>query len=109
FGRRFSAAGSAARAVGRQARYPALHADVAVAHLHPAPRVFLDLLEIASAGVEIEVGAEANLAAEQLIERHVRAFALDVPQRDVHAAHRVEERWAVAPVRAHIRRLPDVL
>src|SRR6266545_823739 len=110
FGCRFAAAGgSAARAVGRQAWRRDLYADVAVAHLHPAPRVFLDLLEVASAGVEIEVGAETDLTAEQLIERHVRAFALDVPQRDVHAAHRVEERRAVAPVRAHIRRLPDVL
>ena len=37
------------------------------------------------------------------------ALALDVPQRDVHAAHRVEQHRAVAPVRAHVARLPDVL
>ena len=50
----------------------------------------------------------AALAAEQLVERHVGALALDVPERDVHAAHRVEQHAAVAPVRADVGRLPDV-
>ena len=49
-----------------------------------------------------------DLAAEQLVERHVGAFPLDVPERDVDAAHRVEQHRAVPPVRAHVTRLPDV-
>ena len=76
---------------------------------HALARVVLDLLEVAPARVEVAGGAEAAFAAQQLVERHAGALALDVPQRDVHAAHRVEQHRAVAPVRAHIRRLPDVL
>src|SRR5499426_3023032 len=74
FAVRIGGGGRASRAVSRQSRHAGLYADVAVAHLHPPPRVFLDLLEVSSAGVEIEVGAETDLTAEQLIERHVRAF-----------------------------------
>ena len=36
-------------------------------------------------------------------------LALDVPERHVDAAHRVEQHRAVPPVRADVRRLPDVL
>ena len=50
-----------------------------------------------------------DLAAEQLIERHAGALGLDVPQRDVDAAHRVEQHRPVPPVRADVARLPDVL
>ncbi len=50
-----------------------------------------------------------HLAAEQLVERHAGALTFDVPQRDVHAAHGVEQHRTVAPVRAHIARLPDIL
>src|SRR5439155_14925928 len=65
--------------------------------------------EAVAARVEVAVRAVTDLAAEQLIERHARAFAFDVPQSDVDAAHRVEENRTVAPVRADIARLPDVL
>ena len=36
-------------------------------------------------------------------------LALDVPERHVDAAHRVEQHRAVPPVRADVGRLPDVL
>ena len=52
---------------------------------------------------------EPALAAQQLIDGHVRPLALDVPERHVHAAHRVEQHRAVPPVRADVGRLPDVL
>ena len=82
---------------------------MAEALLHAAAGVLLDLGEAGAAGVVVAVGAVPHLAAEQLIERHAGALALDVPQRDVDAAHRVEEHAAVPPVRAHVARLPDVL
>ena len=63
---------------------------------------------VRAAGVVVAVGAVPHLAAEQLIERQAGALALDVPQRDVDAAHRVEEHRPVAPVGADVARLPDV-
>ena len=100
--------GCAAGAVGRQARDGALHADVPKSGRHAFPRVVLHFLEVAPAGVVVAIGAVADLAAEQLVDRHVGALALDVPQRDVHAAHRVEQHAAVSPVRADVGRLPDI-
>ncbi len=97
-----------ARAVAGVSRRADLDADVTEASLHSAARVLFHLGEAGAARVVVAVGAVPDLAAEQLIERHPRAFAFDVPERDVHAAHRVEEHRPVAPVRAHVARLPDV-
>ena len=76
---------------------------------HPHAGVLFHFREARAAGVEIAIRPVPDLAAEQLIERHPGALALDVPERDVDAAHRVEEHRPVAPVRAHVARLPDVL
>ncbi len=99
----------AARAVAGVAGRADLHADVPKAACHPGARVLFHFREAGAARVVVAVGAVPDLAAEELIERHPGALALDVPERDVHAAHRVEEHRPVAPVRAHVARLPDVL
>ena len=57
----------------------------------------------------IQRRGHAALATEELIDRHTRALALDVPQRHVDAAQRVVEHRPAAPVRRHVRRLVDVL
>ena len=108
-GRSGGVAGRAACAVTGIARGADLDPDVAEAALHRRAGVLLDFLEAGAAGVEVTVGAVAHLAAEQLVERQAGALTLDVPQRDVDAAHRIEQDRAVAPVRAHVARLPDVL
>jgi hypothetical protein len=77
--------------------------------LHPPPRALLDLGEARAAGVVVAVRSVTHLAAEQLIERHPGTLALDIPERDVDPAHGVEQHRTVAPVRAHVGRLPDVL
>ena len=97
------------RTVARVAGRRHLHAHVAEAPLHAGARVLFDLGEAVAARVVVAVGAVTHLAAEQLIERHAGALALDVPERHVDAAHRVEQHRAVAPVPAHVARLPDVL
>ena len=99
----------AAGAVGRQPGHRGLHADVPVAEGHALARAVFDFLEVASVGVVVARGAEAALAAEQLVDGHAGPLALDVPERDVHAAHRVEQHRAVAPVGADVGGLPDVL
>src|SRR3989442_6116247 len=38
-----------------------------------------------------------------------RSFCFDVPKGDVHATHGIEQHRPVAPIRAHITRLPDIL
>src|SRR4029453_18679815 len=68
-----------------------------------------DFLERASARMEVTISSVPDLSAEQLVERHLRPLGFDVPQRNVDTAHRVEEHRPVAPVRAHVARLPDVL
>src|SRR5205814_6668891 len=100
---------AAARAIAGEAGRGGLHANVAEALRHAAPRAVLERGEVGAAGVVVTVGAAPHLAAEQLIEGHPGALALDVPQRDVHAAHRVEQRRTVTPVGADVARLPDVL
>ena len=89
---------AAARPVGREPGHAALHAHVAEARRHALACVVLDLLEVAAARVVVAVRAVADLAAEQLVERQAGALAENVPQRDVDAAHRVEQHRAVAPV-----------
>lgn len=39
-----------------------------------------------------------GFAAEELVQRHARHLALDIPQRLIHAAEGVVENWTVAPV-----------
>jgi hypothetical protein len=82
---------------------------VAEPGLHALSRAVLHFLERASAGVIVAVGAVSHLAAEQLVQRQPRTLAEDVPQRDVDTAHRVEQHRPVAPVRADVHRLVDVL
>src|SRR5262249_36817887 len=67
-----------------------------------------NFLEITPPDMRVERRGEPALTAQQLVKRHICPFALNVPKRDIHAAHRVEENGAVAPIRADIRRLPDV-
>ena len=102
-------AGVDACAVGRQPGNRHLHPDMAVAFGHRLAGVVLDLLEVAASNVGIHRRGEAAFSAQQLIDGHVGSLALDVPERHVHTAHRVEEHRAVPPVRAHVGGLPDVL
>ena len=69
----------------------------------------MHLRVVGAAGMAVAVGRFANLAAEQLVDRHVRLPALDVPQRLVDAADRVVQHAAVAPVRAVVHRLPSIV
>ena len=54
-------------------------------------------------------GRLSRLAAEQVVDRHPRHLALDVPQGLVDAADGVVEDGAVAPVGGHVAGLPYVL
>jgi hypothetical protein len=59
--------------------------------------------------MEINISSESALAPQQLIDRHLGALPLDIPQGHVHAAHGIEQDRAIPPIRTDIRRLPDVL
>src|ERR1700722_4288794 len=56
----------------------------------------------------IAVDGETGLAAEQLIDGHIGAFAFDVPKGLVEPAECVVEDGSVAPVRADKKGLPEV-
>ena len=75
---------------------------------HEAPYVVFYFLETRSRSVGIAIGRHAGLPAQELIDRHVGALGLDVPQSLVHAAHGVVKHRPVAPVGTHIHRLPNV-
>src|SRR5262249_21498257 len=66
-------------------------------------------LDLGALRVPITVRRLTALAAEQLIDGKARLAALDVPQRLVHAADRVVQHRAIAPVRAVIAGLPGVI
>src|SRR5215469_13391791 len=50
----------------------------------------------------------ARLAAEQLVDRHTKRLALEVPQRGVDAADCAQQNWSTAPESAPVHVLPDV-
>src|SRR5208282_1210712 len=86
-----------------------LNSDVPVALLHRRSGSLFDLARIPTAGVCIQCGTEPTFAPQELIDRHARSLALAVPEGHVYAAHGVKQNRAVAPVRADVGRLPDVL
>ena len=114
--RRAGAAATAARPVlgrmppsTRYTRYPA--AIVAAA------RSFSPIAAASAGGTSalrqtrrrVQLDVLARLAAEQLIERHVERLALDVPQRQVDGAERVQPLLAGRVEPVHEGGLPDHL
>jgi len=71
--------------IGRHAGHGDLAADVVVPALHEAARVLFDFLKVAAGGMRVQRCGHAALAAEQLVDGHARALALDVPERLVDA------------------------
>ena len=59
-------------------------------------------------GVAVDRHAFAALAAEQLVQRHVRQFALDVPQGHVDAGDGVVLDRPIAPVGVLMHQLPQL-
>jgi hypothetical protein len=57
----------------------------------------------------VELDMLARLAAEQLIERRIQRFPLDVPERQIDCAERVQPLLAGRVEPVHERRLPDHL
>src|SRR5262249_47559526 len=97
------------RGGGGPPRDPNLDTPVPVALLPPLARVVLDLLEARAGGMRVEIYRKPALTPEQLVDGHNGALALDVPKRLVHAAEGVVQDRPVAPVRADVTALPDVL
>ena len=67
------------------------------------------LREIASARVRVSQSADPGASAEQLVDGHAGALALDVPEREVHSRERGHLHRTSAPVRAAVEILPGVL
>src|SRR5262245_20457728 len=57
----------------------------------------------------ISIGGFPAFASEQLVNGHPRLPSLDVPKRLVDAANGVVQHRAIAPVRAVVARLPDIV
>ena len=86
-----------------------LNADVAKAKLDVLLDALLQLLQVAPAGMRIAIHGEAGFPADELIDRHVRPFALDVPQRHVKPAESVVQHRTIAPIGTRVGVLPKVL
>src|SRR5262245_19553891 len=56
----------------------------------------------------VTVNGFAAFTPQQLIDRHARLSSLDVPERLIDATDGVVQYRTVLPVRAEVRRLPDV-
>ena len=92
-----------------ESRHAGLHADRLVAHLDVAPDGFDRFAVIAAVGVTVDHHPVTASAAEQLIDRHAGALALDVPQRHVDCGNCRHRHRPAAPVSAAIQVLPDIL
>ena len=101
----------AARPARRRSGNPGfdLHAQVVETLLDVGPHLVFDGLVVRTAGMHVYGGGLTGAAAQQVVHRHVRHLALDVPQRLVDAAQGVSKDGAVAPVGTDVGRLPDVL
>ena len=74
--------------------------DVAIAALERARHVALHVLDVAAIGEQrgIDLDAVALLAAEQRMHRHAFELAAQIPQREVEAGERVDERAGAAEI-----------
>src|SRR5262252_6925761 len=86
-----------------------LDADVAEAAFAQLGYAVLELLHVTTAGMAVTIHGEAALAAEELIDRHAGALALDVPQGLIYSAERVVQHRTVAPVGTRVGGLPEIL
>ena len=95
-----------------------LHAPAVAAHLAAHGQVALLLvcknilqyfLGIAAIGVPVYHRRLTAFAAQQIIHRHIGNFALDVPQCHIHAADRVVQYRAVAPVGVDHHHMPQIV
>ena len=85
-----------------------LRAHALEAAFDGAARGVFDLGEIAAARVRVAERSHARAPAQQLINGHARALALDVPQRQVHPSQRRHLHRTAAPIGAAIEVLPGV-
>ena len=77
---------------GRSATVPShLNADVLIALFMEFQDVVQDFVFLQAVGVGVTGRGFAAFAAQKLVDGHPRAFALDVPKRDIHAGDRVVE------------------
>ena len=81
---------------------------MAVAFLHELVDVFHDLVGVPPVGVGVERDGVTHLAAQQLVNRHPGALALDVPERHVEPAEHVVLDRAVAPIGGDVGALPEI-
>ena len=85
-----------------------LHAHHLVAFLDVGLHLVVQLTLRQGGGVAIERHCRANLASQQLIDRHAETLAQDVPQRAIDSAQRVVAFRPGAEIFLQVRRLPDV-
>src|SRR5258708_6991740 len=96
----YSRIGASAASVPSVARDAHLHREEAEAAVENGVGVIEATLDVAPGSVRVAVGRFANLAAQQLIDGHVRLPAFDVPEGHMNTADGVVEHWPIAPVRA---------
>ena len=85
-----------------------LNANVLITLFLEFQDVVQDFVFLQAVGVRVTGRCFTAFAAQKLVDGHPRAFALDVPQRDIHAGDRVVEYGTVAPVPVDHGHLPDV-
>ena len=105
--RRFLRLGGAVRSLQSGNRH--LGANHLEAAFHGVPHAVFDLGKVIAARVRVGERSHTRAPAQQLIDRHAGALALDVPQRHVDAGERRHLHRAAPPVRPAIEVLPDIL
>ncbi len=72
------------------------------------PDLIDGLADVATVRMPVHHHTHAALAAEQVVHRRVKRFALDVPQRHIDGGDGTHRHRTTTPVRAAIQVLPDV-
>ena len=82
---------------------------MAVALVVNAIHLAVQFLHRISNGMGIGRDGRSCLAAQQLIQRHICQFALDVPQSHINTGHCIVDDRAIAPVGVDHHQVPQIL
>src|SRR5687767_5962135 len=86
----------------------ALHAYGFVTLVAILAHMLQAVVQILAVGMAINQDLLTASAAQQLIQRHVGGFGLDIPQRHIHGGDRGHGDRSATPVGAAIKILPDI-
>ena len=88
---------------------PHVTTNISISLFHITINTFSDFFPVFSVGMPVQGNSFSAFSPEQIIDRHSRQFALDVPQCLIYSGHSVVQYRTVSPIGTAHHRLPDFL